>query len=123
MNSVLVLPLSPCIVTTISMFVDMMSGDLQEKFSCPPLLIKSCSHQKRWMPYCFSYFPTQQEEGFYLPPLCSDSQQKAYDSANEKPQYMGLPVYSSGPSAQNRPPSSAPSSIKECCSPLFLGHA
>lgn len=62
----------------------MASGSLQEKLSCPLLLVNLRSHKKRWVPYCFSYFTTQQEEGNYLLPSDSSANERLYYSANEK---------------------------------------
>lgn len=53
---------------------DMVTGGLQEKLSCPPLLENLRPHGERWRPYCFSCVTTQQEEGFHLLPLTQPSQ-------------------------------------------------
>lgn len=53
---------------------DMVAGGLQERLSCPPLLVNLRPHCERWRPYCFSYLTTQQVEGFHLLPLTQPSQ-------------------------------------------------
>lgn len=56
---------------------------------------------------------------FPLPLATAQPMRDSYSSANRKPLYFELPVYSNGVFAYNSPPNFSLSSIKECSSSLF----
>jgi len=65
----------------------------------------------------------QEKERFSTPPATAPPMRDCHNSANEKPLYFELPVYSKGLFVYNTPPYFSLSSVKEHSSLLFSGLA